>query len=139
MNIDPTRWSELAQSARAAAARSYAPYSRFPVGAALLAADGTIFAACNVENASFGLSICAERAALFRAVSEGCRRLVAVLVYTPTPLPTPPCGACLQVLVEFAAGAQVRCICDSDEVLQANLAALLPVSFGPVGLSGEQA
>lgn len=137
MEIDQVQWAELERAARAAADRSYAPYSRFPVGAALLSADGSLFAASNVENASFGLSICAERAAVFRAVAEGCRHWVALLVYTPTPVPTPPCGACLQVLVEFAAGAEVYCICDSEEVLRSRLDELLPVSFGPPNLAAK--
>jgi len=137
MVLDQTRWDELEQAARAAAGRSYAPYSLFPVGAALLSADGAVYAACNVENASYGLTICAERAAVFRAVAEGCRQFVAMLVYTPTPAPTPPCGACLQVLAEFAAGAEVRCICESEELLQARLEDLLPVAFASRFLLGR--
>jgi len=129
MELEQARWNELEQAARAAAGRSYAPYSLFPVGAALLSVDGTVYAACNVENASYGLAICAERAAVFRAVAEGCRQFVAMLVYTPTPVPTPPCGACLQVLAEFASGAAVRCVCDSEGLLQARLEDLLPVTF----------
>lgn len=83
---------------------AYAPYSRFPVGAALLSADGRIFIGCNVENASYGLTCCAERTALFSAVAVGVRRFVAVAVVAGMPggRPTAPCGACRQVLSEFS-------------------------------------
>lgn len=90
----------LARAARAARRHAYAPYSRFPVGAAVLAASGAIVTGCNVENASYGLSICAERAAIHRAVAEGHRRLRAVAVATGRS-GTMPCGACRQVMTEF--------------------------------------
>src|SRR5205814_4528120 len=92
--------SELAAAARRAAGHAYCPYSRFPVGAAVLTDRGEIFTGCNVENASYGLTICAERNAVFQAVTHGQGRLViqAVVVYTPTPQPTAPCGACRQVI-----------------------------------------
>src|SRR4051794_3476136 len=94
-------WARLADAARAASAAAYCPYSRFAVGAAVLAADGRVFNGCNVENASFGLTICAERNAIAQAVAAGVREIVAVCVHTPTATPTPPCGACRQVIVEF--------------------------------------
>jgi cytidine deaminase len=95
----------LVAAARAARRRAYAPYSRFAVGAAVLTASGRIVAAANVENASYGLSICAERAAVFRAVSEGHRRLRAVAVAARSG--ATPCGACRQVLREFGVGQVV--------------------------------
>ena len=95
-------WTSLVTAARAAAARAYAPYSKYRVGAALLAADGTVFTGCNVENASYGLTNCAERTALFKAVSEGRRRFRALAIAGGTPkAPAVPCGACRQALAEF--------------------------------------
>lgn len=99
--------ARLLAEAERAAARAYAPYSGLAVGAALLAEDGRVFAACNVENASYGLSICAERAAVFKAVSEGARRFTAVAVTLRGLRPIPPCGACCQVLAEFNPQLQV--------------------------------
>ncbi|MDR7469891.1 MAG: cytidine deaminase [Armatimonadota bacterium] len=91
----------LVAAARRARRRAYAPYSQYPVGAAVLAADGTVFAGANIENASYGLSICAERVAIFTAAAAGRRRLRAVAVVTGSPEPAAPCGACRQVMVEF--------------------------------------
>ena len=124
----------LIAAARRAAAAAYAPYSRFPVGAAVLMADGRVFTGCNVENASFGLTNCAERTALFAAVAAGSRRLRAVAVFTPTPGPTLPCGACRQVLHEFGADAQVLSVCAGAGRTETTLAALLPHAFGPKDL-----
>ncbi len=99
MNIP---WSLLMQSARAATANSYMPYSHYPVGAALLADDGSIWTGVNVENASYGLTNCAERTALFKAVSEGKRHFRALVICGGTAeSPAHPCGACRQVLAEF--------------------------------------
>src|SRR5258706_5768561 len=98
MTIASATLAELKRRARDAATRAYAPYSRFPVGAAVLAADGTIHAGANVENASYGLSICAERAAIFQAVAQGTRQIEAIVIYTPTPAATAPCGARRQVI-----------------------------------------
>lgn len=99
--------AELIEAARRARENAYVPYSKFPVGAAVLSTDGTIFAAPNVENASYGLTICAERAAIFKAVGEGHRDLVAIAIVADTPGPPRPCGACRQVMVEFNEGMQV--------------------------------
>ena len=94
-------WAELFAAATAARKRAYAPYSRFAVGAAVLCEDGSIIAGCNVENASYGLSVCAERSAIARMVQEGKRRLRAVAIVVDTQRPTPPCGMCRQVMREF--------------------------------------
>jgi cytidine deaminase len=99
MNLSPTEQA-LVQAARAARAHAYAPYSGYAVGAAVLTDDGRVFAGCNVENASYGLSLCAERVAVFSAIAAGARRLVAAAVCTPDG--GTPCGACRQVLLEFA-------------------------------------
>ncbi len=102
-----TRAEENALIALAAAARrhAYAPYSRFAVGAAVVADDGRTFFGSNVENASLGLSLCAERTAMAAGVCSGMRRLLAVVVVTDTTAPAMPCGACLQWMAEFGSGA----------------------------------
>jgi cytidine deaminase len=129
-------FSELVTAARLAASRAYCPYSRFPVGAAVLAASGEVFAGCNVENASYGLTICAERNAIFQAVARTSGPLLirAVVVFTPTYSPTAPCGACRQVINEFGPDAHVFSVCDGSEVLESRMAELLPRAFGPSNL-----
>jgi cytidine deaminase len=124
----------LEKSARAAARRAYAPYSNFRVGAAILAGSGKIYAGCNVENASYGLCNCAERTALFSAAAAGERRVRAVVVYTPTPAPTLPCGACRQVINEFGPTATIVSICDRAGRIETTLDRLLPEAFGPENL-----
>ncbi len=101
MNCDVAlpRWRELQTAARAARGNAWAPYSRFQVGAAVLTADGRIFVGCNVENASYGLTICAERVAICTAIAQGCSSFTAICV-SLTGIPV-PCGACRQFLVEF--------------------------------------
>lgn len=94
--------NELIDLARNARERAYAPYSRFLVGAALLTTDGTVFTGCNVENRSFGLTICAERTALVQAVAQGHRDFKAIAVVTDVSPPAVPCGMCLESLTEFA-------------------------------------
>jgi cytidine deaminase len=130
--------SELVATAKAAAARAYCPYSRFRVGAAVLTEQGEIYSGCNVENASYGLTICAERNAIFRAVDEGKGLLTirALVVYTPTSSPTAPCGACRQVINEFGPSAFVISVCDSETIMSHRLDELLPHGFGPSNLSG---
>jgi len=98
-SFDP---SALIEAARAVRRRAHAPYSGFQVGAALLTDDGAIVAGCNVESASYGLTLCAERAAVARAIAEGRRGFVAIAVVADGPTPVPPCGACRQVLFELA-------------------------------------
>ncbi|MEZ4484110.1 MAG: cytidine deaminase [Syntrophotaleaceae bacterium] len=133
MVISPAQASAMAEAARQACNCSYAPYSNFPVGAAVLTASGQIVTGCNVENASLGLSCCAERVALFNAVSQGARHIVALAIFTPTTTPTAPCGACRQVLQEFAAGETlpIFSVCGSAERLETTLAALLPAPSPP--------
>jgi cytidine deaminase len=132
MPTDPT--DALFTAARDAATRAYAPYSRFHVGAAVLGGGGGIYAGCNVENASYGLASCAERNAVFAAVAAGERTIATVLIYTPTPRPTAPCGACRQVLREFGPRARIVAVCDGPDRIDTTLEALLPDSFGPENL-----
>ncbi|GGY20267.1 cytidine deaminase [Paludibacterium paludis] len=128
-------WAHLEREARAAAARAYVPYSRFAVGAAILTADGRVFTGCNVENASFGLTNCAERTAVFTSRASGdTSDILAVCVYTPTDEPTPPCGACRQVLNEFGPTMRVRTICRTEQRVDTTLDTLLPGAFGPRNL-----
>ena len=98
MNID---FQELMNNAKEAAKNSYSPFSRFAVGAAVITPSGKIYKGCNVENSSFGLTNCAERTAIFKAVSEGEREILAVAIYSPNTDSCYPCGACRQVLYEF--------------------------------------
>jgi len=125
----------LLRTAKASAKRAYAPYSHFPVGAAILTGSGKIYGGCNVENASYGLCNCAERTAIFSAVASGEERVKAVVVYTPTPSPTMPCGACRQVINEFGPDAVVISVCDGGETIETTLGALLPGAFGPDSLA----
>jgi len=92
---------QLVTQAREVAGRAYAPYSRFHVGAVLVGKDGRTFAGCNVENLSYGLTICAERNAVFAAVAAGCRKFEKIVITADTEVPASPCGACRQVLAEF--------------------------------------
>ena len=126
--------AELRAASMAAAQNAYCPYSRFPVGAAVLTAAGGIFSGCNVENASFGLTICAERNAIFQAVSGGSQRVVAVVIYTPTANPTAPCGACRQVINEFGPDAEIYCFCHGQKELRISMPELLRHAFGPHNL-----
>src|SRR5260221_173087 len=106
-----------------------ARYSGFRVGAACVTGNGTIHAGTNVENASYGLAMCAERNAVFRAVAAGEREIRALVVYTPTPMPTTPCGACRQVLCEFGDRIIVICCCDGRDTLEFTSGDLLPDRF----------
>lgn len=130
----PPALRRLEQAARRAAKSSYSPYSKFPVGAAVLAGSGKIYAGCNVENASYGLCNCAERTAIFSAAAAGEREITAVAVYTPTPTATSPCGACRQVIHEFGPHALIVCVCDSKDRIETPLSQLLPAAFGPSAL-----
>ena len=135
MAISEAVLDALKRRAREAAAHAYAPYSGFAVGAAVLTDGGEIHSSTNVENASFGLSNCAERNAIFQAVAHGARKLEALAVYTPTAAATMPCGACRQVLAEFGTDAIVICCTDDDaRERRFGLAELLPAAFGPANL-----
>lgn len=95
-------WEQLFEAAKKVRERAHAPYSRFPVGAAVLYADGQVVSGCNVENSSYGLSVCAERGALAAGVAQGRDKPVAIAIVVDTPTPCPPCGMCRQVMLEFA-------------------------------------
>lgn len=120
---------QLRDAARTASAHAYAPYSRFPVGAACVTGSGRIFTGANIENASYGLTICAERNAVFQAVAAGERDLRAIVVYTPTPEPTTPCGACRQVLCEFGDDIAIVCCCAGAATREYTVGTLLPDRF----------
>jgi cytidine deaminase len=107
-----TDHDHLIEAARQSRENAHAPYSNFRVGAALRAASGRVFGGCNVENATYGLTVCAERVAIFKAISEGERGFDAIAVVTDTETPTPPCGACRQLIWEF---------CGNVPVIMANL------------------
>jgi len=129
--------TKLMTAAREAARRAYVPYSRFPVGAALLTDDGTIFTGCNIENASYGLTVCAERVAIFTAAAAGHRVVRAIAVSAPRATTVSPCGACRQVLNEFVPpdGDLLVLMDAADSMVRQPLAALLPRSFGPRDLA----
>ncbi len=131
--IDPALAERLLAAAREAATRAYVPYSGFPVGAAALTDGGTVVTGCNVENASYGLTVCAERVAAFTAAAAGHRTLRAVAVVAPRLRGVTPCGACRQVLNEFKPAAdELVVILEGDAgPEQVPLGELLPRSFGP--------
>ena len=130
IEVSEATWQRLAAEARVASAHAYCRYSMFRVGAAALSRDGAIARGCNVENASYGLTICAERNAIFRAIADGARGIAALALYTPTRAPVTPCGACRQVLAEFGHDElPIRCFCDGEDVAVLTLASLLPHRF----------
>jgi cytidine deaminase len=136
MPLEEAAAQALEAAARAAAQYAYAPYSRFAVGAALLFDDGGLVTGANVENASYGLSSCAERNALFRAVAEKGpgRRIIAVAVAHEGPAACPPCGACLQVLNEFAAPDCTVLFSEGPRMRHVTLHELMPVRFSHCSL-----
>jgi len=132
--------ADLLTAAQSVLANAYAPYSQFPVAAALRFAGGHIVTGTNVENACYGLGMCAERTAAFHAGSEGHRLLLECLVLTPTPVATTPCGACRQVLREFApipADLVIWSVWNGG-ARHWTLAELLPESFGPANLENAR-
>lgn len=125
----PADRDRLVDAARAAREHAVAQFSRFKVGAALLTGDGTIVTGCNVENATYGLTVCAERVAMFKALSEGHRTFTAVAVVADTAEPTPPCGACRQILWEFGGDLDVFLANLSEHKGSFRMRELLPLPF----------
>jgi cytidine deaminase len=124
------RKEELLQAARQARTRAYAPYSNFHVGAAVLGGNGKIYSGCNVENASFGLTCCAERNAIFAMIAAGENRIEEVLVIGESEEFLPPCGACRQVIAEFAPPAAKVHMCNREGACrQASVSELVPYIF----------
>jgi len=127
---------ELILAAQSARQKAYVPYSKFKVGAAVLTSGGKIYTGCNVENSSYGLCNCAERTAIFKAVSEGALELVTIAIIADTAEPVAPCGACRQVMAEFGINKIIMCNLHGEQQI-ATLEELLPYSFGKKHLSGE--
>ena len=121
--------SDLVAAARRAREHAHAAYSTFKVGAALETADGQVFTGCNIENATYGLTICAERVAIFKAISEGHRAFTRIAVVADTTAPTPPCGACRQILWEFAGDIEVILANTMRETGRFKLRELFPHPF----------
>ncbi len=125
---------ELCQKALDMLQMAYVPYSHFPVGAALECDDGTVFTGCNIENASYTPTVCAERTAVFKAVSEGHRKFVRIAIAANTDSFTAPCGVCRQVLREFAPNLEVILVNKHGDTKTLTLPDLFPYSFGPEDL-----
>ena len=125
----PAGQRELADLARAARLQAFAPFSRFKVGAALRTRTGEVVTGCNIESASYGLTMCAERVAVFKAVSEGLREFDAIAVVADSPRPTAPCGACRQVMWELAGDIWVEIVNLHGRTRTLRLSELLPLPF----------
>jgi cytidine deaminase len=121
--------NELIELAGSINKNAYAPYSNTRVSAAILGKDGNVYTGVNVENASYGLTICAERSAVCNAVASGCREFDLIVVYSNASPPTMPCGACRQVLVEFSKNLSIICANDKNELKRYQLDELLPMPF----------
>ncbi|MDK2822687.1 MAG: cytidine deaminase [Clostridia bacterium] len=131
-------YEELVQIAAEAKKKAYVPYSQFRVGAAILSEDGLIFSGCNIENASYGLTNCGERTALFKAVSEGVRKFKAIAISTDTEEITSPCGPCRQVLLEFGEDIEVIMANVHGDYKICKVKDLLPLAFSPAKLEEER-
>jgi cytidine deaminase len=127
---------ELIDQAQAAYQQAYVPYSHYPVGSAALFSSGEIYSGCNVENASYGLTVCAERNAIFQAVAQGERELRGIAIAVPTDVYPSPCGACRQVIREFAVDCPVILVNGQGKTRVTRLKTLLPEAFGPENLGG---
>jgi cytidine deaminase len=126
---------QLVMAAQEVRSRAYAPYSNYHVGAAVRGDDGKVYAGVNVENASYGLALCAERSAVAQAISGGAKRIVGAAVITSTSPPAAPCGMCRQTLAEFAADSmELVLVNDKGERLETTLGQLLPRAFRPDSL-----
>ena len=123
-------FKKLIEEAEKARKRAYTPYSKFQVGAAVFCADGKIFTGCNIENASFGLTVCAERVAIFKAISEGSTKFEAIAVIGDTDKPCSPCGACRQVISEFGEDIPLIMANLKGDVKIKKIKELLPEAFG---------
>ena len=130
----PSVHAHLREASEAAQAQAWAPYSHFPVGAALEADDGRVFVGCNVENASYPAGVCAERVALGTAIASGARRFARIVITSQHHDPTPPCGICRQALVEFAPALEVYAVAPDGRAVRWSLAELLPAPFTPASL-----
>lgn len=124
----------LITAAKRVAGNAYAPYSQFHVGAAIRTVTGKTYTGCNVENASYGLTCCAERNAIGQMVAHGEHEITNIVIYTPTTKATAPCGACRQVLYEFNPYTRILCVCDSEHQIDTTIEELLPHAFGPVNV-----
>ncbi len=131
-------YHDLLEAAKKAIKNAYAPYSGFRVASAVRAGSGKIYCGVNVENASYGLTICAERVAIFKAISEGEKEILEVLVYTETDEPVAPCGACRQVIAEFGRNARIIMASKSGKVIEATIEELLPYAFTKERLLGQR-
>jgi cytidine deaminase (EC 3.5.4.5) len=121
--------NEVIKQAIEAMENAYAPYSKFKVGAALLTKSGKIYTGCNIENSSYGASVCAERVAIFKAVSEGEHDFELLVVATKTEEPSPPCGICRQVISEFSNDLPIILVNDKGSIIETNINKLLPFPF----------
>ena len=121
--------NHLVQAALAAREKAHAPFSKFKVGAAIEDEHGHIYTGCNIENASYGLTLCAERVAVFKAISEGAGKLMRIAVVADTPTPTPPCGACRQILWEFMGDVEVTLANLSNQQETVKMSEILPRAF----------
>lgn len=137
LDITPEEQKKLVRRAQDAYSKAYVPYSHYPVGAASLWASGNVFSGCNVENASYGLTVCAERNSIFQAAAHGERKLKAIAIAVPTEIFPSPCGACRQVLREFAVDCRVILVNGQGQTKITDLKTLLPDSFGPEYLTEE--
>lgn len=129
---------DLIQQAKDIRAKAYVPYSKFPVGAALLTKDGSLFTGCNIENAAYPVTCCAERVAIFKAISEGHVEFTELAVVADTKRPVPPCGSCRQVMSEFfASDVKIHAANLSGDTKTMNMNEILPFSFNSNDLPEE--
>ena len=122
-------WTPLKEEALKALEKAYAPYSQFSVGAAILTNDGHIYSGCNIENASYGGTVCAERVAIWKAVSEGQPKISAILITTREDRFIPPCGFCRQIISEFVEDCPIGILNNQNEIRETTLGKLLPDRF----------